>query len=313
MTTLARIRKKVRRLTATPSVIQLPDSEIDEYIDTFYLQDFPAHLKLFELHKTYHFFTEANIDRYALPVNTNFSVNPPVYIAGYQSFYTQSREEFFRLYPKLAFSQDIGNGDGTAGAYPFTLTNIPVLQRQFSVSAVDTNGDDVTIEDDGDGNLVVPGSVVNRGTINYVTGVGTVTFPNAIPATSTINTQSVPYAASRPTAVLFFDNFFTLRPVPDMSYRVSIEVYQSPSQLLDVDTDEPDIQQWWQYIAFGAAMKILEDRNDTETMLALEPRLDEQKQLVLHRTIVQQTTQRTPTIYTEQSTNYYGNWFQGIN
>jgi len=307
MSTLARIRKKVRRLTATPDVIQLPDSEIDEYIDTFYEQDFPAHLKLFSLHKVYSFFTEPNEDKYQLPVNIYGSINPPIYIAGYQSYYDQDRESFYRVYPFIAYDEDVSTGDGSAGPYTFTLTNTPVLKREFSVSAVDTNGDTITLQDDGSGNLTLPGDATDRGDINYVTGAVTVTdWSNTIPTTSTINAQYFPYVAARPLACLFYDNEFVLRPVPDKSYKVEVEVYQRPSQLLDAETDEPDIQQWWQFIAFGAALKILEDRQDTETIETLMPRFDEQKQLVLHRTIVQQTPERTPTIYSEQSSSFFG-------
>lgn len=312
MSTLTRIRKKVRRLTATPDVIQLPDSEIDEYIDTFYEQDFPAHLKLFSLHSTYSFYTEPNEDQYALPVNVYGSVNPPVYIAGYQSYYDQDREAFFRIYPFLNDDVDVAVGDGSAGPYTFTLSNIPVLKRHFSVSAVDTNGDSITLEDDGNGNLTLPGDTTDRGDINYVTGSVTVTdFGNTIPSTSDINAQYVPYVASRPLGMLFYQNNFILRPVPDKAYKVDVEVYRRPSQLLDAGTDEPDIQQWWQFIAFGAALKILEDRQDTETIETLMPRFDEQKQLVLHRTIVQQTPERTPTIYSDQSGTYSGDGMRG--
>lgn len=307
MSTLTRIRKKVRRLTATPDVIQLPDSEIDEYIDTFYEQDFPAHLKLFTLHSTYSFYTEPNEDQYDLPVNVYGAISPPIFIAGYQSYYDQDRDSFFRVYPRIDQNEDVLSGTGIAGPYTFTLTNFPVVKRNFSVSAVDTNGDTITLEDDGAGNLVLPNDTVDRGDINYVTGVVTVTdFGNTIPSTSTIYAQYTPYVASRPLGCLFYENKFTLRPIPDKAYKVSVDVYKKPSQLLDAGTDEPDLQQWWQFIAFGAALKILEDRQDDETIQTLMPRFDEQKQLVLHRTIVQQTPERTPTIYSEQSGSYFG-------
>lgn len=312
MGTLAQIRKKVRRLTATPDIIQLPDSEIDEYIDVFLTQDFPAHLKLFSLHKKYHFFTEPNEDRYTLPVNEFLSVNPPVFIAGYQSYYDQDRESFYRIYPFLNDDVDVGTGNGTAGPYSFVIDNVPILKREFSISAVDTNGDSRTLEDDGDGNLVLPGDATLRGTIDYISGLGEVTnWGSTIPAESTINAQYNPYVASRPRAVLFYDNEFVVRPIPDKAYKVEIEVYQKPTQLL-ASTDETELAQWWQFIAFGAALKVLEDRQDIETIQTLMPRFDEQKQLVLHRTIIQNTPERTPTIYSEQSGRFsssgQGNW-----
>jgi len=316
MGTLQQIRTKVRRLTATPSVIQLPDSLIDEYIDTFYEQDLPAHLKLWNLHDTYEFYTTQHEDEYTLPVNTILSISPPLYIAGYQSFYTQLREQFYNIYPKLNFSQDVATGDGSAGPYTFTLSNVPCLKRDFLVTTVDTNSITRTLVDipvtDLTGNLVAEGTTTPvLGTINYISGTVTVTnFGDTIASGTVINAQYVPYEANRPTAMLFYDDTMTMRPVPDKAYKVTVEVYRTPSQLLNVAGDEPDIRQWWQYIAFGAAYKILEDRQDIETMQALAARLDEQKQLVLHRTIEQITPQRTETIFSEQSSNYSGNSFR---
>lgn len=304
MTTLARIKKKIRRLTATPSENQLSNVDLEEYIDDFYQQDMPAELKLWNLHEKFTFFTEADEDRYILPVNTFFNAQPPAYIAGYQSFWSQSREQFFRLYPRLQFDEDVGSGDGTTGPFTFTLTNRPVLKDDFSVSAVDTADITHTLEDDGAGNLRTPGTTVSLGTINYITGAVSVTqFATpapAIPGTSTINAQSVPYEADRPTAILFFSDEFILRPVPDKSYRVEVETYRTPSQLLNNNTDSPDLDQWWQFIAFGAALKVLEDRRDTDSYQKIYPMYDDQKQKVLHRTIQQQTSERTATIFTEQ-------------
>jgi len=316
MTTLAKIRRKVRRLTATPSALQLPDSEIDEYIDTYYEQDMPAELKLWNLHDTYTFYTTPNEDQYTLPVNSVLGINPPIYIAGYQSFYTQSREQFFRLYPMTEYTEDLGNGDGTAGAYTFTISNIPALRRSFYVSALDANDVTQTLVDipltESTGNLVAEGTTTpSVGIINYDTGAVTFTFSNIIPASSTIYCGYFPYQASRPTAVLFYDDYFTLRPIPDKAYKVVVEAYLSPSQLLNADNDTPDLAQWWQLIAFGAALKVLEDRQDTETISTLIPRYDEQKQMALHRTILQQTPERTATIYTEQVTNFLGNPYRG--
>lgn len=312
MTTLFKIRRKVRRLTATPSPLQLPDSEIDEYIDTYYEQDMPAELKLWNLHETYIFYTVPNEDKYTLPVNTILGVNPPIYIAGYESYYTQSENQFFRVYPKTEYEETLGVGNASAGPYTYTLINTPIRRRSFYISATDTNDVTRTLVDspltESTGNLVDSDSAAVLGSINYVSGAVTVTnFGDVIPATSNITCAYDPYEASRPTGMLFYDDYFLLRPIPDKAYKVEMEAYRKPSQLLNVDGDTPDLEQWWQLIAFGAALKVLEDRQDTESLVAIAPRYDEQKQLALHRTILQQTPERTSTIYAEQSTNYFGN------
>ena len=51
--TVLDMRTKFRRITATPSPTQLSDSEVDKYLQTFLVQDFPEHLRLFNLKETY--------------------------------------------------------------------------------------------------------------------------------------------------------------------------------------------------------------------------------------------------------------------
>jgi hypothetical protein len=299
--TLSAIRTKVRRLSGNGSESQLTTPDLDQYIDTFYEQDLPSHLKLWNLHDVWTFFTEPNEDRYLFPVNEFYSINPPIYVDGYQSFYSQSREEFFRIYPKLSFQQTGPTGTGIAGPYNFNLTNVPVLKRDVTIYADDGSSAALTIEDDGEGNLVDVGTTTFRGTIDYVTGAVSVTFSAAIPATEAIKIKYVPYQASRPAAALFFKNYLRLRPVPDQVYRVTAEVYRKPTQLLASSAGaEPDIQQWWQLIAFGAARKVLQDRLDNEALASIEPFYQEQMNLVLYRTATQLSNQRTATIFTEQ-------------
>ena len=71
------------------------------------------------------------------------------------------------------------------------------------------------------------------------------------------------------------------------------------------DADEPEISQWWQYIAYGAAKKVFEDRMDIESIQAIMPELMRQRSLVLQRLVVQQSGERTATIYTEKGAGLY--------
>ena len=308
--TLAVIKKKTRRLAAVPSINQLSDSDLEEYIDTFYEMDFPSHLKTWNLHDKFEFFTQANEDQYAFDTDLFHAVLPPVYIDGYQSFYSQSRDEFFRIYPKLSTTQTGPSGDSTAGPYPFTLNALPVLKRQVTISVVDITGASQGVQDvptavNDTGNLVdVTDNVTVRGTINYVTGAVSVTWPNTIDPAESIVSRFHAYKASRPAAMLFFNDYFILRPVPDGVYRVVVEVYKKPSQLLSANdhssSNTPDVQQWWQYIAFGAAIKILQDRQDVESIQNIMPFFKEQEALIIYRTATQQAPERTATIYVDQ-------------
>lgn len=307
--TLGDIRTKVRRLTGSPNSTQLTDTEIDEYVNTYYTYDMPQQLKLFNLKEEFEFYTQPNIDVYVFPRNEFRTVSPPLYIAGYESFWSQSEDQFYRIYPQLEFFEDVSSGDGTVGPYTFTLTNVPFLRgytapgndtifSQVLVSGVDATGGTQVARDDGLGGWIQEDGTALTGTVDYLTGAVTITFASAV--TGTINAQNIPYVAARPQAVLFFNDLFFLRPVPDTTYKVQMEVFRTPAQLISTSS-EPLLNEWWQYLAYGGAKKILEDRLDTDGLQRILPFLDEQQRLVLRRTLVQQTVERTATIYTEQT------------
>jgi len=316
LSALSSIRTKIRRLTRSPSSSQLTNDQIDDYVNTFVLYDFPE----FTVDKQLVFFTMPNIDTYATNTvneddplynfkNKYLSVQNPIYVGGQQIIFSQSRAQFFQQYPKYTYESSIGTGDDVTVAFAGTLSSIPVLANSVSFSSADTDGNGIVIKDvartdpitglvTSVGDLVdaITGSV---GTINYISGVYTFTFPVAPGADEDIIAQTYSYIASKPRAVLFEDNTFIFRPVPDKSYRVEVDVYQRPTELLS-GTDVPEIAQWWQYIAYGAAKKVFEDRMDVESVNAIMPEFMKQRSLVLQRLVVQQSTERTATIYTEK-------------
>ncbi len=316
--TLGDIRIKVRRLTGSPSTTQLTDVQIDEYVNTYYSYDMPQQLRLFNLRVEYEFYTQPNVDAYQFPRNTYRTVSPPLYVGGVEAFWSQSEEQFYRIYPQNEFIEELATGTGIEGPYPFTFTNTPFLRgytaasdpatifSQVLVSGVDALGGNQIARDNGAGGWIAENGDALAGAINYTTGVGSITFANAV--TGVINGQNIPYQASRPLALLFFNDIFFLRPVPDQAYKVSMEAYRTPTQLL-ADADEPVLNEWWQYLAFGAAKKVLEDRLDIDGLAKIMPLLEEQQRLVLRRTIVQQTNERTATIYVEQIQFPYNNDF----
>ena len=126
LSTLEQIKKKVRRVTASPDPSQLTDSDIEEYINTFYELDLPAHLKLWKLRGKYTFYTTPNEDRYAIDDDAQLTFQCPLYIDGNEAQYTQSQQEFFRLYPKQNFETTLAAGNGGTG-YSFTLSSACLL------------------------------------------------------------------------------------------------------------------------------------------------------------------------------------------
>ena len=327
LSTLQEIRTKVRRLTARPSTQQITDNQINEYINTFFLYDMPETLRLFSLHTTFEFMTTANIDQYDLTKleitvgginyfasDYYYNISPPVFIAGYQSFWSQDREQFFRTYPELAEIQFDLKGNNTPGPYTFKLSNSPILQFQVTVGTIDDTETPINVIDVPQSRTTGNWEKINEeisvtGSIDYLTGEGTITFSNNIPFQEEITVTAVPYQPNRSQAILFYDNILTIRPVPDKAYLVRMNAFRLPTELLS-SNQNPELTQWWQYLAYGAAKKIFQDSGDIPGVEQIMPEFKEQEKMVLRRTIVQQTNERTATIYTEMTSFPYGN-FQG--
>lgn len=313
--TLSKIRTKVRRLTRSLSTSQITNNEVDEYIDDFLLYDFPEHLRLFTLRQKFSWVCDPYIDTYTTGTNASvnaledfdnnyITIDQPIFVAGQPASYYQDETLFYAEWPKADSIVTIGNGNGSATNFTYTLGDTPILLNSVLISAVDTSFEKLAAIDDPltaeNGNLVDaedPDSIL--GTINYQTGAIDITFGTAPKSNTTVQAQFLPYVAGIPRAILYFQNQFVLRPVPDRPYKITLEVYKRPSSLED-DDDVPELEQWWQYIAYGAAKKILEDRTDIEGVQRIMPEFKAQQELVLRRTVVQQGTQRSYTIYADQ-------------
>lgn len=193
-----------------------------------------------------------------------------------------------------------------AGTASITVTAQGLLTSKVYVTALDTNGTLNVAQD-------TPLSATNGaliqydanniaqvvGSINYVTGLVSVTFLNAIPITSEINSQSIPYSAGRPQAVLFYDNTFKFRPIPSQPFLFQCNAYYTPAAFLATTNAVP--YRWMtEYFARGAARKILSDYGDAEQIAFYEPFFREQENFVLRRTTRQNSVTRTSTIYTGQ-------------
>lgn len=343
---LTTIQQKVRRLTRSPSEALLTTDQLNQYINTFVLYDFPEQIRLFNLRTTFSFYTEPYIDVYETSTDTssplyNFinkyiTVHPPIYIAGFQSQFFEDREQFFGVYPFVNSIASIGTaGDGVTLSYtgvvnsqqsinpPGSTQQTALLRNNVLFSSVNTNNDGLALIDypisASIGNLYIPGGTLPSPVqdmsnyINYVTGEFVITFTSAPAVGAAINSQTVPQQVSLPQSLLFYDGKFTVRPVPDQPYKVNMEVFIQPTELLE-NGQNPELNEWWQYIAYGAAKKVFEDRMDLDSVQQILPEFKVQERLCLRRTIVQQTSQRTSTIYSDQfsAAGANGNgWFSG--
>jgi len=145
------------------------------------------------------------------------------------------------------------------------------------------------------------------GTINYVTTQIEITFPVAPADGTMINVWASTYNVGRPYNLLFWNNEFTIRPVPDNFYLVEIEAYQTPVQFMQT-TDNPLLKQWAQYIAYGAAREILRERQDFEGVGNLEEGFSRQEALVLERQSVEEINQPNITLFNSTQSGGGGTW-----
>ncbi len=367
--TLTQIQQKVRRLTRSPSEAQLTTADLNNYINTFVVYDFPEQLRTFKLHETFTFYTNAFQTEYPTDIadfgaaaqastqplynfeNKYLSINPPVYVGGFQVFFTQSREEFFNIYPKIQSQASIGTtGNGTNGPFSGIINTqqaqipgnfvqqVNLLKGEVMFDSIDVNYNSLTMVDlplldATTGNPTIYGNLYPAGQkptapilitapyltdpnltltnyVNYLTGAFTVTFANATLVGAAINSNSTQVATARPQSVMFYDGKFFVRPSPDQSYAVNMEVYVRPDALL-ANNAVPALEEYWQYIAYGCAKKIFEDRVDPDSVAIIQPEFDKQQRLCLRRSLVQNSTGRVATIYTQTlngigSNNGYG-------
>jgi hypothetical protein len=200
-----------------------------------------------------------------------------------------------------------------------TIPEIPVtsVQAAFFITAIDGTGANVVVTDSGlflDGNvnyglLINPGKApygntslgvysTTSNTINYLTGQVNVTFPVAIPTGNNINVQCYFFQSGLPRSLLYYNNTLTLRMPPDRQYLVELDAYLSPAAFMSTTAAIP-FAYMSEYIARGAARKILSDTGDIEQFMFYEPLFREQELLVWKRSQRQWTNNRTETIYSQ--------------
>ncbi len=252
-----------------------------------------------------------------------------------------------------AFSAYTGGGNWTSISQSFSfLLQGPFLSKEVVIGGVDTNGNPISINDDGKGNLQlqVPNPVVsvpafpftaaatpttpipgeyNRntanpglnyvgtlssgytqgiGTVNYVTGQIDFTLPDGISlANGTQFTIWVSlYQPGRPYSILFWNNEFTIRPIPKLIHKIEVETYLTPVQFM-LTTDNPILNQWWKLIAIGASRLILQDRQDMEGVENMNQMYLEQQGMVLERQGVEEIYQPNINLFNSTTTSYgYG-------
>ncbi len=241
--------------------------------------------------------------------------------------------------PGALVTDTIGNQRGSNLFFPQSrIQNILITANAYTANGI---GITQRVTDDGEGNLIqifstadISGNelkqeygyqlyrqyasstptIPGNATINYQTGQITgLVFAQAIPAGTPIQIQYNPKQFSIPLSIMFFQNQFTLSPVPDQGYTIEMTCYRQPIQaLLAADmSGNPELSEWWEILAVGAAKKIFEERLDSDGVMFIDKMLKERYDVIETRTYAQIDQQRIATIYTDQLTYNYGSGGSG--
>lgn len=280
--TLADIRQKVRQITGRLSISELSNTLLDDYINKYYVFEFPAEVKLERKYSFYEFNTAANQQVYELP-NSNFTnLVPPATVNNLSLEYYQDSADFDRNNPEQYSQLTPWTGDGATVNFTTTLTPLFVLAGTLLIT------DNVEILQDVNttwtsSNVNLSANNGGTGTVNYVTGAVNVTFGTAPADGQLIYLNWVAFNPGRPIAVLNFDNQLKFFPVPDTVYKFKIRGYQIVSELTTA-TDTPDLEEWGPAIAYGAARKIVSDFGEFDLYKMISELYKEQIAYVLRRT-----------------------------
>ncbi|HEY5236100.1 MAG TPA: hypothetical protein VIJ14_07980 [Rhabdochlamydiaceae bacterium] len=339
---------KIRRLTGTGNDTQIPNFAnplnpnsvgLADYINSFYNYDFPAQFRSLKLKDTYTFNTIQGVDTYAFNSEQFTTLEMPCRVAkrDVQLFFDQWT--FYGLYFNWQNFTNFTFSNGTAGPYAGNTTGSPLIRSvnnnplnigsasvpgvsqgnpgwpaarvQNILITANTLTGTLNVTDDGNGGLI--GDCLAGGTINYQTGaINNLTFTQVIPQGNQIQIQYNPVKESIPLSILFYQNQFTLRPVPDQGYTVELTAYRQPTQALmnlGAGTGTPELSEWWECIAVGAAKKVYEDRLDTDGMMLMDKMLKERYDVCYTRTYAQLGSQRIATIFSDQNNYNNGSGF----
>lgn len=185
-----------------------------------------------------------------------------------------------------------------------------------SYTVISVTATTVTIGVDSTGfTPYVPGGIASslQNMVNYQTGeISNLFFPAAVPSGANINVQCQFYQCGLPRSVLFYNNTLTLRCPPALQYVVELDAYLSPAAFFNTAQAIP-FGYMAEYIARGAAQKILSDTGDVEQFQFYEPIFREQEMLVWKRSQRQWTSTRVETIYSQgKGFGGSGSYFGGM-
>ena len=197
------------------------------------------------------------------------------------------------------------------------IETIPVtsVTSQIFISYTSADGQNVVVADSGQfysggndghlrgllmlkglapyGNQSLGSYAYNQNIVDYNDGFISVTFPE-VP----IQVQCFSIQQGIPTSSLYYNNQLTFLAPPDKAYLVETDCYLTPAAFLSTDQAVP-FGYMAEYIARGAARKMLSDTGDVEQFAFYELLFREQENLVLRRSSRTKTSTPTPNIFNQ--------------
>lgn len=295
--TLADIQAKVRAITGRPSTDELSDPDLVTFINNYYLFVMPFELKEQITDQFLQFKTTPGQDVYSFP-GGYFTDSPGAYADGFPLVFYQDPDVFFQDWPQQYAVDNIATGTGSTANFPGGLQNPPVQIGSLFITSNDptgTQGQLVLTDTNSTTSPTFPTGILTgdgSGTINYLTGAFNITFNVNPVASAVIYAKYIGYSGNRPQGVLFFNNQFTLRPIPDQDYNILMQGYIKPVALTN-PTDTPLQEEWGQLIAYGTSLDIFANSGDTDNYDRYYPIFKRMENVALGRTIQQYTVQQS--------------------
>jgi hypothetical protein len=189
---------------------------------------------------------------------------------------------------------------------------------------------------------ILTGSFGGTGTIDYLSGAVSITYASQPAIGLNINAHYHPYVASRPRDIMVWQQQIFMRPIPNDVYAVKMMAYMLPTTVLSaatnatvrpslfvdpattntsvptsttvqiqgfggnsgsLNTDLPQFNEFWQLIAYGAALKIFVEDGEWTEYDRYSPVYERQKLLVQRKTLKQLAQQRISTRYADNMSN----------
>jgi len=279
---LQTIIQEFRGITGRPDASMLSDAQCAYYINLFYQYVLPKELKIFWGYTNYFFFTISGVDQYPAPSQYQFQTfNPQAYVDGFPLEWYIDPDTFYQDYPQKENKMVVAQGDGSTNSFSFNAAAYPVLPRSVYVTDGTQVVQDVPIGPDQTTGTFVsyPSNIAVAGTIFYATGtIAGLAFPSAPAANTNITASSFTYMPNRPQGILYFsqtplpdataasilaEQFFVLRPVPDQTYKVQMQVIQVPQAMVNL-TDVPFRADLGPLIALGASLHLFKVFNQMD-------------------------------------------------